>query len=63
MKVNKENSFTNLVETFIYCIWCVISLGTVYLFRIVLTQAIKKAFENNTYEKVFVVNKSEVHKK
>jgi len=32
-------------DTFAYCVWCVLTLGGVYMIRILITMSIRKAFE------------------
>jgi len=43
MKVRKDGAFS---DTLVYAGLCILTLGCVYLFRVVITTAIKCAFDN-----------------
>ena len=43
MKLQKESN----LETLIYALACILSLGMIYVTRIIITYAIRKAFDND----------------
>jgi len=43
MKLQKENT----IDILVYALACILSLGAVWVLRIIITYAIRKAFEND----------------
>lgn len=46
MEVKLRKDLYSTLDTILYCLLCILSLGTIYIFRLIITQAIKMAFKD-----------------
>lgn len=37
----------NTAEYVIYCLFCILTLGTLFLLRVLITQGVKQSFDNS----------------